>query len=192
MRTLIFCALVVVLLVGGIVQAQEAAGTEAEPESGVFSGTFADSLWTIVTFVVLLAVLTRLAWRPLLDGLNARQTHIEQQLKSADDARVKAEHMFDDYRQQGLTVVREATEQAQRYQQQMTEKTRAEISALRRRAHEEIESARLMAVDDLWRQTGEIVSNVGREVLGRTLTDRDNQRLIDEAVARIRQNGGLE
>lgn len=192
MRTLIFCAVVVVLLAGGIVRAQEVPEADAEQGSGVFSGTLGDSLWTIVTFVVLLAVLTRLAWRPLLDGLNARQTHIEQQLKSAEDSRVKAEHLLDDYKQQGLTLVREATEQAQRHHQEMAEKTHAEMLALRRRAHEEIESARTMAVDDLWRQTGDIVLNVSSEVLGRMLTEQDNQRLIDEAVTQIRQNGGLE
>ena len=140
--------------------------------------------------MVLLVVLGKFAWKPLLNGLNARQSHIEQQLKSAEDSRVKAEHLLDDYKQQGLSVVRQATEQAQRHQQQMAEKTREETLAIRRRAHEEIESARATAVEDLWKQTGDIVLQVGSEVLGRTLTEQDNQRLIDEAVARIRQERG--
>lgn len=189
-RTLIFCVVLVVLLVGGIAWAQETV--EAGEGAGVFSGTFADSFWTILVFVALMVVLTRLAWKPLLAGLNARQTHIEEQLKSAENSRVKAEHLLDEYKQQGLTVVREATEQAQRHQQQMAEKTREETMAIRRRAHEEIESARTTAMDDLWKQTGDIVLNVSSEVLGRSLTEQDNQRLIDEAVAHIRQNGGLE
>jgi F-type H+-transporting ATPase subunit b len=185
-----FCA-VVVLVLSCVAWGQHAAEGEAA-EPSLFSGTFGDALWTVIAFVVLLLVLSKLAWRPLLDGLNARQGHIERQLRSAEDSRIKAEHLLEDYKQQGLTAVREATEQAQRYQQQMAEKTREETLTLRRRAHEEIESARATALDDLWRQTGEIVLHVGSEVLGRTLTDQDNQRLIDEAVARIRQNGGLQ
>jgi F-type H+-transporting ATPase subunit b len=178
------------ILSSGVAWAQHGAEGEV-PEPGLFSGTFGDALWTVIAFVVLLITLGKFAWKPLLNGLNARQGHIEQQLKSAEDSRVKAEHMLDDYKQQGLTVVREATEQAQRYQHEIAEKTREETLAIRRRAHEEIESAQATAMEDLWKQTGDIVLQVGSEVLGRTLTERDNQRLIDEAVARIRQNGGL-
>ncbi|MEN6425891.1 MAG: F0F1 ATP synthase subunit B [Phycisphaerales bacterium] len=189
-RTALFCAVVVVVLSCGVAWAEHSAEGEGS-DSGLFSGTFGDSIWTLAAFVLLLVVLGKFAWKPLLNGLNARQSHIEQQLKSAEDSRVQAEHLLDEYKQQGLTVVREATEQAQRYQQQMVEKTREETLAIRRRTHEEIESARATAVEDLWKQTGDIVLQVSSEVLGRAMTEQDDQRLIDEAVARIRQNGGL-
>ena len=46
-------------------------------------------------------------------------------------------------------------------------------------------------MEELWRQTGEIVLRVGSEVLGRAMSPQDNQRLIDEAVTRIKHDGGL-
>lgn len=190
-KVTLFCTLVLVLAPCGIAWAEQ-AGEAADSGAGIFSGTFGDALWTVIAFVVLVIVLGKVAWKPLLNGLNARQSHIEQQLKSAEDSRVQAEHLLDDYKQQGLSVVRQATEQAQRYQQQMAEKTREETLAIRRRAHEEIESAQATAMEDLWKYTSDIVLHVGSEVLGRTLTEQDSQRLIDEAVARIRQNGGLK
>lgn len=190
-KTALLCAVVILALSCGAVWAEQTPHGESS-DSGIFSGTFGDALWSVIAFVVLLAVLGRYAWKPMLNGLNARQSHIEQQLKSAEDSRVKAEHMLDDYKQQGLSVVRQATEQAQRHQQQMAEKTREEAQTIRRRAHEEIASARATALEDLWKQAGDIVLQVGSDVLGRTLTEQDNQRLIDEAVARIRQNGGLQ
>ena len=190
-KTALFCAVVVLLLSCAVVRAQQGAeGEGAEP--GLFSGTLGDSLWTVIAFVLLVVVLGKFAWRPLLEGLNARQNHIERQLKSAEDSRVKAEHLLEDYKQEGLAVIRAATEQAQQYQHQAAEKAREETLAIRRRAHEEIESARTTAVEDLWRQTGDLLLRVSSEVLGRTLTEEDNQRLIDEAVARVRQNGGLQ
>jgi F0F1-type ATP synthase membrane subunit b/b' len=45
-------------------------------------------------------------------------------------------------------------------------------------------------MEELWKQAGEIALRVGSEVLGRTLTEPDNQNLVDEAVTRIRQSGG--
>ncbi len=190
-KTSLFCAVVILALSCGLAWAEEAGHAEGS-DSGLFSGALGDSLWTIAAFVLLMVVLGKYAWKPLLNGLNARQSHIEEQLKSAEDARVKAEHLLDDYRQQGLSVVRQATEQAQRHQQQVAERSREEAQTIRRRAHEEIASARTAAVDDLWRQASDIVLQVGSEVLGRTLTEKDNQRLIDEAVAHIRRNGGLQ
>jgi F-type H+-transporting ATPase subunit b len=145
----------------------------------------------VIAFVTLALVLGKVAWKPLLNGLNARQGHIEQQIRSAEDSRQRAEKMLEDYRQQGQTMVRQATEEAQRHRQQTIEQTREEVLALRRRAHEEVESARAAAMEDLWKQTGEIVLRVGSEVLGRALTPQDNQRLIDEAVTRIKHDGGL-
>ena len=189
------CALVLILLAGGIALAGHGAeaGAEAEASSGgLFSGTFGDSLWTVLAFVALLLVLSKFAWKPLLNALVARQTHIEHQLRTAEDSRLRAEKMLEDYKQQGLSVIREAAEQAQRHQQEMAEKTRQEVLAIRRRAQEEIESARAAALEDLWKQAGDIVMRVGSEVLGRTLTGKDNEQLANEAVEKVRQAGGSQ
>jgi len=188
-KTALFCAIVVTFLSCGVVWAEHGGEGEAA-EPGLFNGTFGDSLWTVIAFAALVIVLGKFAWKPLLHGLNARQSHIEEQLKAADDSRVKAEHMLDDYKQKGMALVSHATEQAQLYQRQMEEKARDEALNIRRRAHEEIESARAAALADVWNYTGDVVLKVSGEVLGRAITEQDNQRLIDEAVARIRHNGG--
>ena len=188
----------VIVLIGLHCSAVALAGHAAAPEgeaaasegSSLFSGSLGDSLWTVVAFVTLLLVLTKFAWKPLLGALIARQTHIEHQLRSAEDSRLRAEKMLDDYKQQGLGIIQQAAEQAQRHQQEMAEKTRQEVLAIRRRAQDEIESARAAAVEDLWKQAGDIVLRVGSEVLGRTLTGKDNQHLAEEAVTKIRQAGG--
>ena len=192
----LFCAIVLIALpCCGIALAGHGAEPEAEAAAsggGLFSGTFGDSLWTVLAFVALLIVLSKFAWKPLLNALIARQTHIEHQLRTAEDSRLRAEKMLEDYKQQGLSVIQQAAEQAQRHQQEVAEKTRQEVLAIRRRAQEEIESARAAAMEDLWKQAGDIVLRVGSEVLGRTLTGTDNQQLANEAVQKIRQAGGSQ
>ena len=183
----IYCLLIVALLCSSA-WAQEAAGAK-EGGGGLFSGTFGDSVWTVLAFLVLVAVLGKFAWKPLLTSLNARQSHIEQQIKSAQESRNQAEHQLEDSKQQGATMVRQAAEQAQRQLQEAAEKSRQEAEATRRRAQEEIASAEAAAREELWQQAGDIVLHVGTQVLNRALTDKDNQRLVDEAVARIRQSG---
>jgi F-type H+-transporting ATPase subunit b len=181
-----------VFLSCGVAWAEQAGVEAGTSGSGLFSGTLGDSLWTVIAFMALLLVLGKVAWKPLLEALNARQSHIEEQLKSAEDMRRRAEQMLDDYKQQGLSTLRQAVEQAQRHQQEVAEKTRQEVLAIRHRAQEEIESARAAAMQELWKHAGDIALRVGSEVLGRTLTGPDNQHLVDEAVTRIRQSGGSQ
>ncbi len=197
-KTALFCAIAIGLLLWCLpLKAAEAphgaAATTAEGEGqgNLFSGSFADSLWTVVAFVTLAVVLTKVAWKPMLQALDARQNHISQQIKTAEDSRQKAERMLDDYKRQGQNTIQQAAQEAQRHHQQTVEQTREEVLAMRRRAQEEIESARATAMEELWRQTGDIVLRVGTEVLGRVVSPQDNQRLIEEAVARIKQDGGL-
>src|SRR3954471_4326171 len=54
-----------------------------QPDPGLY-------IWTIVTFLLLLGLLARFAWRPLLDALEARQETIR---KSLDDARHAKEEL---------------------------------------------------------------------------------------------------
>jgi F-type H+-transporting ATPase subunit b len=185
----LFFAIVVLLPCAPVWAAEHAA--EGEASGGFFSGSVADSAWTVIAFVTLAVVLGTVAWKPLLKALDARQNHIAQEIKSAEDSRQKAEHMLEDYKQQGHTVVRQASEEAQRQHQQTIEQTREEVLTMRRRAHEEIQSAQAAAMEALWKETGDIVLRVGTEVLGRAMSAQDNQRLIDEAVARVKQSGGL-
>jgi len=63
------------------------AQAEAAGELSPFSGGFGDALWTIIAFVVLLVVLRKLAWKPILAALNTRQENIEKQITDADETR---------------------------------------------------------------------------------------------------------
>jgi F-type H+-transporting ATPase subunit b len=182
----IYCFLIVALLCSSA-WAQETAGGEGG--GGLFSGSFADSLWTVLAFVVLMVVLGKFAWKPLLKALDARQSHIENQIKSAQESRQQAEHLLETSKQQGVDTVRKAEVEAQRQLQEAAEKSRQEADAMRRRAQEEIASAEAAARDELWRQASDLVLHVGTQVLNRALTDQDNKRLVDEAVAKIRQSG---
>jgi F-type H+-transporting ATPase subunit b len=185
----IHCLLIVALVCGSAWANEPVAAKEGG--GGLFSGSFWDSVWTIAAFLSLVLILGKWAWKPLLKALDARQSHIENQIKSAQESRHQAEHLLEDSKQQGATVVRQAAEQAQRQLQEAAEKSRLEAEATRRRAQEEIASAEAAAREELWRQAGDLVLHVGTQVLNRALTDKDNQRLVDEAVAKIRQSGAV-
>jgi len=192
-RTKIPAAFLIVLFICAAVMssqgeaAEQTSTSSVESEQGIFSGSFADAVWTVAAFLLLLAVLGKTAWKPTLNALKAREEHIRQQIETAENARKKAEKMLDDSKHQGLLIVQQAVEQAQKQGQIFTEKTRQEIFAVKSRAQEDIEHARAAAMQQLWEQAGDIALALGSKVLERTISPEDNQQLVQDAIAKLKQ-----
>lgn len=178
-------AVLIIFFACGVVAASE--GGQAATEPNIFSGTFADALWTVAAFVLLVVVLGKFAWKPILSRLDAREKYIREQIATAENARKKAEKLLDENKHQALQMITDAAKQAQKETQELIEKTRLDVLEIRRRAYEDVRHARIAASEQLWKEAGEIVRSLGSEVLGRTITQEDNRRLIDEAVLRLKQ-----
>jgi F-type H+-transporting ATPase subunit b len=188
-KTIVF-VLLLVLFIGASVLAEE---TEQQAEQkGIFNGTFADSLWTVIAFMVLLAVLTKLAWKPLLKGLQARQDYIRQQIDAADASRKNAEALLDQYKQQGIEIVNKLTAQAQLLEKEMVGKAGNEVAQMKRRAQADIEYARIAASQQMWQEAEDMLLALSGEIVGRAVTHEDNLRLLYEAIEKLRheQTGG--
>jgi F-type H+-transporting ATPase subunit b len=157
-------------------------------KQGLFSGTFADALWTVLTFIVLLVVLGRLAWKPMLERLKARELYIQQQIEAANKARQQALDLLSEYKQQRSEILKQAANEGQQRQEELLERANQEICAIKQEAKEEIRYARAKALEELWNEAGAMVLALSREVLGREVTQADSKHLIRDAVEQIRQN----
>ena len=185
MRLRITAIFLIICFACGNALASEGGEPAAEPS--IFSGTFADALWTVVAFVILLVVLGKFAWKPLLNSLQARQKYIQEQIDTAEKARKKAEELLEEHKQQALQIITDVTKEAQRKAEELAEKARQEVQEIRLRSQEDIKHARIAASEQLWQEAGDIVAALGSEVLERTITPQDNQRLIDDAILKLRQ-----
>src|SRR5213593_1500709 len=63
---------------------------EAEGSPGIFAGTLDLAIWTVVVFLLLLWVLSKFAWKPMLEGLQRREESIRAALDEAQRAREEA------------------------------------------------------------------------------------------------------
>ena len=176
--------------------AEAAAESEATPS--VFEGYFGESIWALVWFGALLAVLWKFAWKPVLAGLTSRQEHIEHQISDAEKTRAEAKKVLSDYHaklsdadRQGREIIAARVKDAEKQAHEVEAAKRLEIVEIKMRAEADLDRERLEAEESLWQQAGEIVRQLGSEVFGTSLSEQDNQRLIDEAIAKLRsQNGG--
>jgi len=152
--------------------------------------------WTLgvqlVSFLLLLAVLYKLMYRPLLGALEGRSAAIQQQLAEAQAAREEA--------QRALGAMEERIRVAQAEAQALRERALREAAELRERLSAEarqeaarfIEGAQAQVSQEVRRARAELRAEVGvlatqiaERLIRKSLNDEDHQRLLREALARI-------
>lgn len=157
-----------------------------------FESHFFSSLmfWEIVSFAILLWVLAKYAFPPILETLEMRERKIRESLEQADRHRVEAERKMQEYEAKLATAAKEAEalftaarERAQRVQEENEQRLQADAERIKGDAQRDIDAERRKAIQDIRSQTTELALLVAEKVVGRSLNDADHVRLADEALA---------
>jgi F-type H+-transporting ATPase subunit b len=172
-----------------------AHGASAEPD--ILSPVLDLTIWSLVVFLVLVWVLGRFAWKPMLEGLKRREETIRSALDEAQRAREEAKRVQSQFQAEmdrAAERVRDmmdgARRDAQRMNDEMIAKARAEIQAERERLRREIETARDQALAELWNHTARLATQISAKAIRRELNSDDHRRLVDEALAELGQAVG--
>jgi F-type H+-transporting ATPase subunit b len=165
----------------------------SEGKADIFTPPRLDlTIWTIVVFVVLLWVLRKLAWGPMLKGLQARENRIRGTLDEAQLARDEAQKLLAQHKEQMDKVhgemramLDDTRREAQALKDKMTADAHTEIQADKDRARREIQTETAQAKQDLRNQVAQLATLVSAKAIARQLTPEDHRNLVDEAVAEI-------
>ncbi|MCA9255771.1 MAG: F0F1 ATP synthase subunit B [Phycisphaerales bacterium] len=153
---------------------------------------FGAALWSIAVFVVLLVILRVAAWKPILKGLNERETFIRNSLEEAKREREKAQQQQAEFeaklmksQQEAAAVVEEGRRDAEEMRKRIVSEAKAEAEAVADRAKREIELARNDALQKLHDQTVAISTMVAGRMIQRELNAGDHETLINESIAEL-------
>ena len=146
----------------------------------------------LVNFLLLLLVLSRFLYRPLLGTLQGRSAAIKQQLAEAQAAREEAQRQLAEFEgrlraaQADAQAVRErAVREAAELRERLTAEARQEATRLVEAAKAEIAHATRQARTELRAEIGTLATEVAEHLIRKSLRDEDHQRLVREAMARI-------
>jgi F-type H+-transporting ATPase subunit b len=153
-----------------------------QPDPGLY-------IWTIVTFLVLLGLLARFAWRPLLDALEKRQDVIRKSLDDARQARQELEQvkteaakLLSQARAEAGEIISRTRSDAARFADEMKQKARTDAEALVKHAERQIEMQTARAMETIRRETVDLSVEIASKILRRSISKEDNERLIDETL----------
>lgn len=166
-----------------------AAEHGAGESEGIFGGNVGNAIWSLAIFGMLLYVLGKYAWSPILTTLQGREQFIRESLEEAKRERTEAEARHREYetklaqaRGEVEAILDEARRDATALRQREEEKARDEAEQILARARREIGIATETAVKDLYAKASRLSVEVAGQILRRELKPEDHARLIEDAV----------
>ena len=157
-----------------------------QPDPGLF-------IWTIVTFLVLLSILARFAWRPLLSALENRQEMIRKSLDDAEQAKLELERVKQESarivaegRAEANSIVSNSRSDAAKLREELRQKARAEADAILQNAEKQIQQETDRALSQIRHEAVDISLMIASKLIQRNLSKEDNEALIEDTLKQIR------
>jgi F-type H+-transporting ATPase subunit b len=149
-------------------------------------------IWVLLVFVVSMLVLKKYAWPPIVEIIDKRQRAIEEQIAASEAAKAEAERLVQEYRDQLAAargesdeIVGRARRSAEQIERDAVEQGRQTREDLLAQARKDIEAETRRAVDELRTEVAALTVEATAKVTRKSLTDADQQRLLDEALGEI-------
>ena len=156
-----------------------------QPDPGLF-------IWTILTFLVLLWLLAKFAWRPLLQALESRQELIRKSLDDAQEARrelerlhVESAQILKEARVQADSIITQTRSDGERLREEMRQKARTEADTIVRTAERQIQLETARALQQIRHEAADLSVMIASKLIQRNLSKEDNERLIEDALSQV-------
>lgn len=152
--------------------------------------------WTTVSFLILLVLLRKFAWKPILSAVNDREESIEEAIQQAQKAReemanLKAdnERILNEARAERDQMLKEARDIRDNMINESKDVAKNEADKIMTSAREAIENEKKAALTELRNTVGTLAIEVAEKVLRDELTNTDkSKKLADEFLSEIELN----
>jgi F-type H+-transporting ATPase subunit b len=145
--------------------------------------------WMTLTFSILLFILGKYAWRPIMKMLHEREDSIEKALNAADDAKkemlkLKAgnEQLLVEAKEERDALMRDARKVKESIIEEARVKANEEANRIIENARESIQYEKLAAINDLKNQIASISIEIAEKLIGQELSNKEKQKELTEKL----------
>ena len=147
-------------------------------------------IWTTIIFTLLLIVLKKFAWKPILSAVDERNKSIEDALKAADKAKEEMallntdnERILSEARIERDVLLKEAREMKDKIVNEAKDQANTEADKILLSTKEQINNEKMKAITELKNQVAEMSIDIAEKILKSELSDKNKQKeLIEEAL----------
>ena len=152
--------------------------------------------WQTLLFILLLLLLRKFAWKPILDAVNEREDGIKNALAAAEDAKKEmqnvtadSEKLLKEARAEREAMLKEAREIKDKLIADSKEQAKVEGDKMIQQAQAAIESEKKAAVADIKNQVADLSVAIAEKVIKEQLSNKDKQlKLVEDMLGDIELN----
>lgn len=151
-----------------------------------------DLIFVMVNFLILVAILYKFMWGPVINMIDSRQQTIDDSLNKADAARKEAEQMsaklaeeIADARRQAKSIIDEAQKSAEAVKEDILAQARDSADSMLERAQVEIAKEKANAILEIKGEVADMVVSVAGRLLAENMNDQQHMALVDKYIAEV-------
>lgn len=161
---------------------------------GVSLGGFhiLDMAFVLVFFLILLALLKKFAWAPLMNMMEEREQFVAKEIEEAEKSRKEAEiasekaaEQLKQTRQEAQSIVEEARNAGERQEKDIIQAAREEAGRLQEAAKADIQNEKEKAVQALQDQVASLSVLIASKVIEKEISAQDQEELINEYIKEV-------
>ena len=152
-------------------------------------------IWTIVTFLILLFILKKVAWKPILSALDQREKDIKDSLEKAEKAKEDAQRILDENQanlakaeEESKKIIEQSRSYAENLKEQMLKESKEQSKKIIEDAAEEIDRKKDSAFEELKDQVAKIAVNAAEKIMKQNLDVGKNKHIVDSYLKDVMKN----
>jgi len=152
-------------------------------------------IWTVITFLILLFVLKKIAWKPILSALNQREDAIKESLEKAEKAKEEAQKILQENQasllkaeDESKKIIEQSRQFAEKMKDQMLRDSKEQAQKIIEDASIQIDQKKEAAFSELKSKVAEIAINAAEKILKENLDKDSNKKLVDRYIEDITKN----
>ena len=152
-------------------------------------------IWTVITFAILLFVLKKLAWKPILTALNEREDAIKESLEKAEKAKDEAQKILQENQasllkadEESKKIIEQSRQYAEKLKDQMLRESKEQAQKIVEDASAQIEQKKEDAFSELKTKVAEIAISAAEKILKENLDKDSHKKLVDRYIEDITKN----
>lgn len=152
-------------------------------------------IWTIITFILLVVVLGKFAWKPLLHALESREKEIADALRAAEQAKKDTERLMQENKavmekanSETARLIAEGRAMAEQVKHDIVAKANESAKKMLDQAKDEITREKEAAVQQLRNEVADLAVSAAEKILDESLDGAKQKKMIDKVLQQMQNN----
>ena len=149
-------------------------------------------IWSIINFLILLAILYKFLWNPILKTFDKRKEEINTNLTSAEEQKKEAERMLNEYKEilnnannEAQEIINKANKTAEQNKNEIINQAREEANKISQKAREDIAREKENAMKEVRDEIATLAVMAAGKVLEKNITKEDHEKMVKEFLSEV-------